>query len=475
MNFGVIDFVVVGLYLLVLVLITVFQMRRTHSTGAFFVGDGNMRPTHVGLSIAATDVGGGFSIGLGGLAFVIGISASWLLFTGLIGAMLAAVLIIPQVKKFQKKENFLTYPDLFRFRFGASVAMAAAVVSLIGYTGFTGSQLLAGAKLTRAVFPALSHSAILVGMAFFVIAGTAFGGIRAVVATDTFQWSVLCGGLLFAVLPVTLYAVGGLRGLEATLPAEFFSLTNIDFVQAFNWIVTIVPIWFVAMTLYQRMYAIKGEQQAKRAWYIAGFFEWPVMAFTGAFLGVVARAAYAQGLLEGGASAVLDPEMGILLMIKSLVPSGLMGLVLMAYLSAVLSTADSCLLAASGHLVGDFGNRAKGLRYARWATALVGAFALLIALAFDEVLQLMLLSYSVMVAGLLVPTCYALFSSDTQKLDSRSALISMFTGGVAVLAMNIANFSPAKIDPTILAIVISWLGYRLGMFFKDRIRTKEIR
>jgi len=37
---------------------------------------------HVGLSIVATDVGGGFSIGLGGLGFAMGLAGSWLLFAG---------------------------------------------------------------------------------------------------------------------------------------------------------------------------------------------------------------------------------------------------------------------------------------------------------------------------------------------------------------------------------------------------------
>jgi len=35
--------------------------------------------------------------------------------------------------------------------------------------------------------------------------------------------------------------------------------------------VTIIPVWFVGMTLYQRMYACRDEADAKKAWYIAGF------------------------------------------------------------------------------------------------------------------------------------------------------------------------------------------------------------
>lgn len=37
-----------------------------------------------------------------------------------------------------------------------------------------------------------------------------------------------------------------------------------------NWAFTIIPIWFVGMTLYQRIYASRDEKNARRAWFIAG-------------------------------------------------------------------------------------------------------------------------------------------------------------------------------------------------------------
>jgi len=63
-----------------------YFFKRNKNIEDYYVGGRNVPPTHVGLSIVATDVGGGFSIGLGGLGFVMGLSGSWLLFTGLLGA-----------------------------------------------------------------------------------------------------------------------------------------------------------------------------------------------------------------------------------------------------------------------------------------------------------------------------------------------------------------------------------------------------
>ena len=68
--------------------------------------------------MVATDVGGGFSIGLGGLGFVMGLSASWLLFSGLIGAWLAAVFLVPRVKALGDVHVHRSFPDFLAHRFG---------------------------------------------------------------------------------------------------------------------------------------------------------------------------------------------------------------------------------------------------------------------------------------------------------------------------------------------------------------------
>ncbi len=75
----------------------VYFLNKNESDDDYYVGGRNMSAGHIGLSVVATDVGGGFSIGLGGLGFVMGISGSWMLFTGLIGAWLSAVFLIPKI------------------------------------------------------------------------------------------------------------------------------------------------------------------------------------------------------------------------------------------------------------------------------------------------------------------------------------------------------------------------------------------
>jgi SSS family solute:Na+ symporter len=60
----------------------------------------------------------------------------------------------------------------------------------------------------------------------------------------------------------------------------------------------------------------------------------------------------AKGMFDGITDAAsMDSEMG-LPVLATVLPVGLMGLMLSSY-SAILSTADSCLMAASGNIVTD--------------------------------------------------------------------------------------------------------------------------
>ena len=441
----------------------VYFMRKNSSAEDYFVSGRGMGKWHIGLSVVATDVGGGFSIGLGGLGFMIGMSGSWMLFTGLLGAWLAAVFLIPRVYTLGSTKKLLTFPQLFGHFYDARVALVAGIISVIGYLGFTSSQILAGAKLASVAVEGLDIHTALIVMGSVTILYTVLGGMNAVIHTDTVQWAVLIGGLLFVGLPLSWTAVGGWSAIQASVAPEFLSFGNIGAAQLVNWAVTIVPIWFVGMTLYQRIYASRSERDAKQAWFIAGVFEWPVMALLGVVLGLLARVAAEQGMFlevfPGGAES-MDPEIGLPLLLRTILPVGLMGLMLSVYFSAILSTADSCLMAASGNLLTDIvqrkgsrGSEKRQLRLSQIFTLVLGIVALAIASGMENVLSLMLHSYAFMVSGLLVPLLAALFFG---QRHSSAALAAMVVGGCTTLLLTTSGIPlPLGLDANIFGITAS--------------------
>jgi SSS family solute:Na+ symporter len=60
----VIDYFVFGTYFIGVLWVGFYFYRKNESNDDYFVGGRSIHASHVGLSIAATDVGGGFSIGL---------------------------------------------------------------------------------------------------------------------------------------------------------------------------------------------------------------------------------------------------------------------------------------------------------------------------------------------------------------------------------------------------------------------------
>jgi SSS family solute:Na+ symporter len=446
--------------MLSMIAVGIYFMKRNKSQEDYYVGGRNMTPLHIGLSVVATDVGGGFSIGLGGLGFLIGLSGSWMLFTGIIGAWISAIFLIPIIYPLAKKHNFLSFPEVLKHFYNKKVAIIAGLISLIGYIGFTSSQVLAGAKLAAATFPSITIVDAVLIMGVVVIGYTVMGGLKAVIFTDTIQWIILLVGLIGIGIPLGFIKVGGWEAINQYLPESFLSLTNISFVQCVNWLITIVPIWFVGMTLYQRVYASKDEKSAKKAWFIAGLFEWPVMAFMGIALGLLGRVAFEQGMfteLGYAPGSPIDPEIGLPLLLTHIFPVGLMGLLMSSYFSAIMSTADSCLMAASGNFITDIlrikKDNLKGIRYSQLATLVIGVLAIILATKMQNVLDLMLYSYAFMVSGLFVPVLGFMF---LKKPSATAAMYAMLFGGGTTLILILSEIAlPYGLDANVFGVSTS--------------------
>jgi SSS family solute:Na+ symporter len=155
------------------------------------------------------------------------------------------------------------------------------------------------------------------------------------------------------------------------------------------------------------------------------------MAFTGVFLGMIARLLFPAS----------EAEMAMPRLISEVLPIGLTGIVIAAYFSAIMSTADSCMMASSGNFVNDLllpllgpkqGDARRLLRLSMLATFIIGSLAIIIAAFFTTVLEAILYAYAFMVAGLFIPTLGAYF---WPRATARAALAAMLGGGTTTLVL----------------------------------------
>ncbi len=133
-----------------------------------------------------------------------------------------------------------------------------------------------------------------------------------------------------------------------------------------------------------------------------------------------------------------DPELATPVMIVELLPAGIAGIVVAAYIAAVMSTADSCLIGPVAIFTNDiyrkYFNPAADdrtlVRVARIATLTMGVFAIATAWLIPNVLDLILYAYTFGAAGIFFPMLGLLFWPRT---TASGAFWSMLAGGCSAL------------------------------------------
>ncbi len=443
MSLHVLDVLAIGVYFVVLIYIGLRVARRERGAGeseSFLAADRNMGLVQTTGSTAATDLGGGFSIAMGGLGFTLGISGSWLIAISGLSIVLVSFLMVPKVKRWADRVKGLTTGDLFEARFDRRTGTVAAVVIGIAWFTVVGAQVIAGAKLLQVTLSMdLTLAVVLAGS--IILAYTVLGGLKAVIYTDVFQMVVLLFGILLLAVPIGLYRVGGWEGIVAHFAAnpDTRSMIEWDAVgwrQLVGWFFAIFPVWFISIAAMQRIVTARDEKTARRAFFLTGVpIEWPLFAIGSTLIGLIARM-----LLPD----LQDAELATPMIILELLPVGIAGIVIAAYLAAVMSTADSVLIGPVAIFTNDVYRKylrpaapeAELVRVARTATLVLGVAGIGIAYLVPNVLDLMLYAYTFGAAGLFFPMLALLF---WPRATAKGAIWSMLGGGTAAIAWALAG------------------------------------
>src|SRR5690606_26971599 len=184
------DLVAIGVYFAILLWIGVRVARAERGkeeSESFLAADRDMNLVQTTASTAATDLGGGFSIAMGGLGFTLGISGSWLIAISGLSVVMVSFLMVPKVKRWADRVKGLTTGDLFEARFDRRTGTVAAAVVALAWFTFVGGQVIAGGKLLQVTLSLdLTLGVLLSGS--IILAYTAMGGLEAVIYTGAFQF-----------------------------------------------------------------------------------------------------------------------------------------------------------------------------------------------------------------------------------------------------------------------------------------------
>ena len=453
------DYIAMLAYFLVLIWIGVSVVRsrsEKNKYDSFLAADRNMNLLQTTSSAAATDIGGGFSIAMGGLGFTLGVSGSWMIAVSGLSIVMVSFLMVPKVKRWSDRVKGLTTGDLFAARFDRKTGTLAAVVIGLSWFTFVGGQIIAGGKLLQVTLNMNLTLAVLVSGAV-ILAYTTMGGLKAVIYTDVFQMLVLMIGIVFIAVPIGLIEVGGWSVMAQQFSSSdstkhLLDWSAVGWRQMLGWFFAIFPVWFISIAAMQRIIAARDVKTAQRGFFLTGIpIEWPLFAIGSTMIGLFARYLIPD---------LTDPELATPMIIMQLLPAGIAGFVIAAYIAAVMSSADSCLMGPVAIFTNDIYKRyikpdsteLHLVRVARYATLILGILAIVTAYLIPNVLDLILYAYTFGSAGIFFPMLGLLF---WKKTTAKGAFWSMLLGGSSAVIYSIIG------EP--FGFAASYLGWIIGL------------
>lgn len=332
-------------YQALLIGIGLWAKQRSDTHDDFLIGGRRMGGVVASLSYAAGASSAWSILGLSGIAFSIGVSAIWLLPGTITGHIVACFFIAPRIQKAAAENKHVTLTDFLVEGLTGWQRKAAILVSGIAivfcFAFYIAAQFDGAGTALASEFHISTEVAIVVGAAVILVY-TCLGGFWAVSITDSLQAIVMFVAAL--ILPVTaLVTLGGFGAIFSSLSEQHLALTggNVGWMAA-GFLVGMASIGFGPLGqphMLNRMMALSDRTALNRARFVA--LSWFVIVLGGMFLTGLAGHALLQEFTG-------DPEELVFQLSAELLPALASALLVVAVLSAVMSTADSQLLVAAG-------------------------------------------------------------------------------------------------------------------------------
>lgn len=99
-------------YKLLLIGVGLWAQKRNHGTDDFFLGGRGLGPLVAAISYSASSSSAWTLLGMSGAAFVMGLSALWLVAGAVTGMLIAWLFIAPRLMRLSHQHQLLTLTDL---------------------------------------------------------------------------------------------------------------------------------------------------------------------------------------------------------------------------------------------------------------------------------------------------------------------------------------------------------------------------
>ncbi|KFA97583.1 sodium:solute symporter family protein [Vibrio sp. ER1A] len=387
-----------GIYVCFLIWLGWFVSRNQKSGEDFLLGGRGLPLFLVLGTTVATMVGTGSSMGAVGFGYANGWAGALYGIGGALGILLLALWFAPV-----RKLNFMTMSEELAYYVGANrvVKNVVGVLIFIASIGWLGAHILGGGMYLAWIADIdLNVAKVIIAAAFTIY--VVIGGYTAVVWTDTIQAIILfVGFILMAVSSVQ--HIGGMDNLyEAMDPAatSFLAIEKLGLIPAVSLAVVIGVGVLATPSFRQRIYSGKNVSTIRRSFVLSGV----LYLFFSIIPAIIGMAAHA---IEPGLD---NANFAFPYIAATVLPVGVGMIVLIAGLSATMSSASSDAIAGVSILLRDVyvmftgrvPNKESMLNYSRLALVVVIGFALLFALTSNDIIGYITKMISTVMSGMFV-------------------------------------------------------------------------
>ncbi|MGN6418613.1 MAG: sodium:solute symporter [Pseudobacter sp.] len=461
------DIIITIGYVLAIVTIGLWGSRsgkKTVSSETYFLAGKTLRWPWIGLALFATNISCLHLVSLAQSGFDSGLLNGNFEWMAVLVLILLALFFVP----FYIRSGVVTLPDFLEKRYNRAcrdwlslISILSAIVIHIAFS------FLAGGIVLETLFGVNMYVSIIL---ITVLTGlyTIIGGLKSVIVTESIQSIVLIAGAVI----ITFFAwnkAGGWDGmvhaLEQTNASDKLSMVRpVGDPSGLSWLAVLVGYpflgiwyWCADQTIVQRVLGAKDENHAKAGVLFCGFIKiLPVFIFI--LPGLFAYALYHNNMIDLSSlprtvvngEEVLNTKGIYTLMIIQLLPSGLVGILVAALLSGLMSQIAGALNAIATLSSYDLYKRFKPAATDKQLVS-VGRWSAVIALAISLLLLPLINQYESLFTGIndiiahIAPpiTCIFLLGIFWKRASAKAAQYTLWIGS----ALGVVAFTVNKIQP----------------------------
>ncbi len=346
------DWAIVATYLASLVLFGLFSARRSRSPADYFLASRAARWPTIGLSMIASNLSSSALVGLAGGAYAYGISVYNYEWVAIAILAFFCVFLLPQVLA----SRVFTMPGFLERRYdGRARTWLSAITLCLNVFVDGAGALYSGALVCRLLRPDLPIWGFTMALAGAAGLYTVIGGLRAVLRTEVVQGTILVAGAA-CVAWFAFSAAGGWHTVMTSVDPGHLSLIRPLSDPSVPWagLLLGVPIlgfyyWCTNQVIVQRMLSARDLDEGRAGALFAGLLKLPVLVIM---------------VLPGTCALLLYPHLGrsdlvYPTLVLDVLPTGIRGLVVGAFLAATVTSVASMLNSAATLVTMDLVHRLR--------------------------------------------------------------------------------------------------------------------